>query len=71
MGQITLPTATDFSPYILLLRLYSLLLKISSIRMDGGFDDVVGAVGKEGVGFLNAAKRVAVGYQMGRVNLAF
>lgn len=39
--------------------------------MDGGFDDVVGAVGKEGVGVLDSAERVAVGYQMGGVNLAF
>lgn len=39
--------------------------------MDGGFDDVVGAVGEEGVGFLDAAERVAVGYQMGCVNHAF
>ena len=39
--------------------------------MDGGFDDAVGADGEEGVGFLDAAERVAVGYQMGRVNLAF
>ena len=39
--------------------------------MDGGFDDVVGAGGEDGVGFLNAAEREAVGYQMGGVNLAF
>ena len=39
--------------------------------MDGGFDDAVGAVGKEGVGVLDSAERVAVGYQMGGVNLAF
>lgn len=39
--------------------------------MDGSFDDAVGAVGEEGVGFLNAAEREAVGYQMGGVNLAF
>ena len=39
--------------------------------MDGGFDDVVGAGGEEGVGFLDAAERVAVGYQMGGVNLTF
>ena len=39
--------------------------------MDGGFDDVVGAVGEDGVGFLYAAERVAVGYQMGGVNPAF
>lgn len=39
--------------------------------MDGGFDDVVGAVGEEGVGFLNAAEREAVGYQMGCVDFAF
>ena len=39
--------------------------------MDGGFDDVVSAVGKEVVGFPDAAERVAVGYQMGSVNLAF
>ncbi len=39
--------------------------------MDGGFDDAVGTVGEEVVGFLNAAERVAMGYQMGRVNLAF
>ena len=39
--------------------------------MDGGFDDVVGAGGEEGVGFLNAAERVAVGYQMGGVNPTF
>ena len=39
--------------------------------MDGSFDDVVGAGGEEGVGFLDAAKRVAVGYQMGCVNPAF
>lgn len=30
--------------------------------MDGGFDDVVGAVGEEGVGFLYVTDRVAVGY---------
>lgn len=39
--------------------------------MDGGFDDVVGAVGEEGVGFLDAAERVAVCYKMGCVNPAF
>ena len=39
--------------------------------MDGGFNDVVGAVGEKGVGVLDAAKRVAMGYQTGRVNLAF
>lgn len=39
--------------------------------MDGGFDDAVGTVGEEGVGFLNAAERVAVCYKMGCVNPAF
>lgn len=39
--------------------------------MDGGFDDVVSAVGEKIVGFLNAAERVAVGYQMGGVNPTF
>ena len=39
--------------------------------MDGGFDDVVGTDGEEGVGFLNAAEREAVCYKMGGVNLAF
>lgn len=39
--------------------------------MDGGFDDAVGADGEEGVGFLDAAEWVAVGYQMGCVNLTF
>lgn len=44
---------------------------MSSIRIDGGFDDAVGAVGEEGVGVLNAAERVSAGYQMGGVNLSF
>ena len=39
--------------------------------MDGGFDDAVGADGEEGVGFLDAAEWVAVGYQMGCVDLPF
>ena len=39
--------------------------------MDGSFDDVVGATGEQVVGFLDAAEREAVGYQMGGVNLAF
>lgn len=39
--------------------------------MDGGFDDAVGAVGEEGVSFLYAAERVAVGYQVGGVNFTF
>ena len=39
--------------------------------MDGGFDDAVGAVGEQGVGFLNAAEGVTVGYQMGGVNPSF
>lgn len=39
--------------------------------MDGGFDDAVGAVCEEGVGFLNAAEGVAVGYQVGGVNPTF
>ena len=39
--------------------------------MDGGFDDAVGADGEESVGFLDAAEWVAVGYQMGSVNLTF
>ena len=39
--------------------------------MDGGFDDVVGSVGEEVIGFLYLAEREAVGYQMGCVNLAF
>ena len=39
--------------------------------MDGGFDDAVGAAGEEVVGFLDAAEKVAVGYQMGGVNFAF
>ncbi len=39
--------------------------------MDGGFDDAVGAIGKEVVGFLDAAERVAAGYQVGSVDLAF
>ena len=39
--------------------------------MDGGFDDAVGTVGEEVVGFLNAAELEAVGYQMGGVNPAF
>ena len=39
--------------------------------MDGGFDDVVGATGEDGVGILDAAERVAVGYQMGCVNFTF
>lgn len=38
--------------------------------MDGSFDDVVGAVGEEGVGVLNAAQGKAVGYQVGCVNPA-
>lgn len=38
--------------------------------MDGGFDDVVGAVGEQVVGFLYAAEREAVGYQMGCVDFA-
>ena len=42
-----------------------------SIGIDGGFDDVVGAVGEEGVGFLDAAEWVAVGYQVCCVNLTF
>lgn len=42
-----------------------------SILVDGGFDDVVGAGGEDGVGVLDAAERVAVGYQMGGVDLAF
>lgn len=39
--------------------------------MDGGFDDAVGAVGEEGVCFLDAAEWVAVGYQVCCVNLTF
>lgn len=39
--------------------------------MDGGFDDVVGVGGEEGVGFLNAAEREAVGYQVCGVNFTF
>ena len=39
--------------------------------MDGGFDDAVGAVGEQGVGVLDAAERVAVGYQVRRIYLAF
>lgn len=39
--------------------------------MDGGFDDAVGAVGKEGVGVPDAADWVAVCYQMGCVDFAF
>lgn len=41
------------------------------VRVDGGFDDAVGAVGEEGVGVLYAAERVAVGNQMGGVDFAF
>lgn len=36
-----------------------------------GFDDAVGSVGKEGVGVLDAAEWVAVGYQMCGVDLTF
>lgn len=39
--------------------------------MDGGFDDAVAAVGEEVVGFLDAVEGVAMGYQVGCVNLAF
>lgn len=39
--------------------------------MDGGFNDVVGAVGEEDIGVLNVAEGVAVCYQVGSVNLAF
>ena len=39
--------------------------------MDGGFDDAVVAVGEEVVGFLDAAEWVAMGNQIGCVNLAF
>lgn len=39
--------------------------------MDGGFDDAVSAVGEEGVCFLDAAEREAVGYQVGGVDFAF
>jgi hypothetical protein len=39
--------------------------------MDGGFDDAISAVGEEVIGILNAAERVAVGYQVGSVDLAF
>ena len=38
--------------------------------MDGGFDDAVGAIGREVVGVLDAAERVAVSYQLGCVDLA-
>lgn len=41
------------------------------IRIDGGFYDAVGAVCEEVVGFLDAAEREAMGYQMGCVDFAF
>ena len=44
---------------------------MSLVRMDGGFDDVVGAGDEEVVGFLNAAEREAVDYQRGCVDSAF
>ena len=39
--------------------------------MDGGFNNAVGAVGEEGVCFLDMAERIAMGYQVGGVNFAF
>ena len=39
--------------------------------MDGSFDDVVGAIGKQVVGFQEAAERVAMGNQMGCVDFVF
>ncbi len=44
---------------------------MSSMQMDSGFDDAVGTVGEEVVGVPDAAERVAVGYQMGGIDLAF
>ena len=46
-------------------------MQVLTVRRDSRFDDAVGAVGKQIVGCLYAAERVAVRYQMGRVNLAF
>lgn len=44
---------------------------MSSMQIDSGFDDAVGAVGEEVVGVPDASERVAVGYQMGGIDLAF
>lgn len=61
MRLMYLPTAAYFS---LLLRVFTYYLwpiyvyrvmLSSSIGIDGGFDDAVGAIGEEGVGFLYAA----------------
>lgn len=40
---------------------------MSSMQIDSGFDDAVGAVGEEVVGVPDAAERVVVGYQMGGI----
>lgn len=51
-----------------------LLIKVpimSSIRMDSGFDDTIGAVGEKGVGVLDAAERIEMGYQMSGIDLTF
>ena len=44
---------------------------MSSIRMDSGFDDTIGAVGEKGVGVLDAAERIEMGYQMSGIDLTF